>query len=297
MSGFGFIYSFYMVVLIIEIWLANRAEFVTRALRSTGMARMFWSALSLGVLEITDKGRALDHKLLYAFSVIGIPAACVLHGYVGFIFGGIKANPWWTSPMMPVVFLLSAVASGIAALVVMYVVFSKMRRKALDVACYRTLLKLLWGALIVAFSLEMIELMNRTYVGGAHWHVLEQMMHEKLFVSHYIIQILLGALVPLFLLPTVFRKNASLGWMKFGGVLSGLLILVQVLAMRWNVVIGGQLFSRSYRGFVNWSPEWSGREGILMFILVMVMPFILLAVMSRIVPLWSSEDDAPVEAT
>jgi formate-dependent nitrite reductase membrane component NrfD len=41
---------------------------------------------------------------------------------VGFIFGSVKANPWWSTPLMPVVFLFSAMVSGIAAVMVLYVV-------------------------------------------------------------------------------------------------------------------------------------------------------------------------------
>ena len=35
-----------------------------------------------------------------------------------------------------------------------------------------------------------------------------------------------------------------------------------VLAMRWNVVIGGQLFSKSLRGFMSYKMEFAGHEGL-----------------------------------
>jgi formate-dependent nitrite reductase membrane component NrfD len=65
----------------------------------------------------------------YAVTVIGIPSAFLLHGYVGFIFGSVKANPWWSTPLMPVVFLFSAMVSGIAAVMVLYVVSMKLRKR------------------------------------------------------------------------------------------------------------------------------------------------------------------------
>ncbi|MCK7510570.1 MAG: polysulfide reductase NrfD [Desulfobacterales bacterium] len=43
---------------------------------------------------------------------IGIPVACFLHGYAGFIFGSVKANALWMTPLMPVIFICSAVVSG-----------------------------------------------------------------------------------------------------------------------------------------------------------------------------------------
>ncbi len=41
---------------------------------------------------------------------------------------------------------------------------------------------------------------------------------------------------------------------------SAALILMGVLAMRWNVVIGGQLFSKSLRGFMSYKMEFAGSE-------------------------------------
>ena len=94
MSGFGFIYSFYMALLCIEIWFIFRPLIVDRShSASTSVGRLFYSVLALGVREITEEARRIDHKIITALAAIGIPAACVLHGYVGFIFGAIKANP------------------------------------------------------------------------------------------------------------------------------------------------------------------------------------------------------------
>ena len=71
--------------------------------------------------------------------VIGIPSAFLLHGYVGFIFGSVKANPWWSTPLMPIVFLFSAMVSGIAAVMVLYMASTKLRKVAIDMRCLDTI--------------------------------------------------------------------------------------------------------------------------------------------------------------
>jgi hypothetical protein len=58
--------------------------------------------------------------------------------------------------------------------------------------------------------------------------------------------------------------------------------------MRWNVVIGGQLFSKSFRGFVTYHTEWLGREGLLAAGIVMLLPIIALWVAGRLLPLWNT---------
>ena len=55
-------------------------------------------------------------------TIIGVSlAAFLLHGYVGFIFSGsIKANPWWSTPLMPIVFSLLDHGVVIALVMLMY---------------------------------------------------------------------------------------------------------------------------------------------------------------------------------
>jgi hypothetical protein len=58
------------------------------------------------------------------------------------------------------------------------------------------------------------------------------------------------------------------------------------MAMRWNVVIGGQTFSKSFHGYrEQYVPELGGREGLLMGIAILIMPFVLLLVFNHWVPL------------
>jgi hypothetical protein len=66
---------------------------------------------------------------------------------------------------------------------------------------------------------------------------------------------------------------------------AALLLLVQVFSMRWNVVIGGQLLSKSLRGLRSgYEPQFLGREGILVAALLLALPFALLWVFHRVLP-------------
>ena len=112
MAGFGFIYSFYLIVLSMEIWLSYWDEIVEYANSAKGVRGVFWRIASLGVYETNEEVRKINHRAIYILGLIGLPAACTLHGYVGFIFGSLKSNPWWSTPLMPQVFLLSAMVSG-----------------------------------------------------------------------------------------------------------------------------------------------------------------------------------------
>jgi len=92
-----------------------------------------------------------------------VPSAFLLHGYVGFIFGSVKANPWWSTPLMPIVFLFSAMVSGIALVMLMYMVVSWWRRTRIDMRCLDTIARYLFYAFIIDFSLELLDLVHRIY--------------------------------------------------------------------------------------------------------------------------------------
>jgi Ni/Fe-hydrogenase subunit HybB-like protein len=289
MSGFGIIYNFYMLLLVVEVWLVFRPDIVARAKFTGGWSGMAYRLLALGDREINERARAVDQKLINVLAIVGIPAACVLHGYVGFLFGAVKANPWWSTALMPVIFLASAIVSGIAALIALYLFFCWRRKVAPDTDCLRALSRYLWVSLIVAVSLEMLELVHMAYESGAEWHALSVLLTERLAVSYGIVQVLIGSLCPFLLLMLAIRPRLNPRWLvSLSGVASAL-VLVQVFAMRWNVVVGGQLLSKSFRGFVQYPLHLGGREGLIAAAVVLVLPFAALIVVSRFLPLWESD--------
>src|ERR1041384_4387334 len=112
MAIFGFVYAWYlMAVLLLELWFDYRRDFVIWSQTSTGIPGIIYRAFTLGVTDVGEKAVALDLKMGWIISIIGIPSAFLLHGYVGFIFGSIKANPWWGNVLMPIIFIFSAIAS------------------------------------------------------------------------------------------------------------------------------------------------------------------------------------------
>jgi Ni/Fe-hydrogenase subunit HybB-like protein len=75
-----------------------------------------------------SKAVAKDHRAVTILAAVGIPVACFLHGYAGFIFGSVKANALWMSPLMPVIFIMSAVVSGIALCMLTYIIIMEWKK-------------------------------------------------------------------------------------------------------------------------------------------------------------------------
>jgi Ni/Fe-hydrogenase subunit HybB-like protein len=290
MAGFGFIYSAYAIVLILEILFIYRPTMVALKDMSTGFMQKLYNVLAIGSDNVSSQALALDHKIISFLAGIGIPMACILHGYVGFIFGGVKANPLWASPLMPIIFLLSACVSGIAGIIVTYMIIMKAKGREVDLECIRTCIKYLWGFFIIDFVLEMLEIFSHAYAATHHWHTLHALYSGPLYVSYVILQVIIFSVVPFLLLTwmNLFRLSDTL--VRILAPIISLMILFQVLLMRWNVVIGGQLMSKSERGAVYFHPEWLEKEGILPAILIMVLPLVILFVLSKIFPFWQEDD-------
>jgi len=292
MAGFGYIYSAYGIVLILEILFIYRPTLVALKKTATGFQRKLYGVLTLGSDNVSEKSLALDHKIIAFLAAIGIPMACTLHGYVGFIFGGVKANPMWATPLMPVIFLLSASVSGIAGIIFSYVLIKTFTGKFIDMDCVRTLIKFLWGCFILDFVFEMLELFSHAYMATHHWEALRDLYFGPLYGTFWIAQVGIFSVIPFVALGILSLVKLPDGGVKFFGSLVSLMILVQVLLMRWNVVIGGQLMSKSERGHTIFRPEWFEKEGIMVSIVIMLLPIIFLYILSKVFPFWLDDEPA-----
>jgi Ni/Fe-hydrogenase subunit HybB-like protein len=290
MAMFGFVYLWYlMVVLLLEVWLEYRADIVHFAQTTTGIRRLVYKALTLGSENVSPRARRIDDRVGYTVTVIGIPSAFLLHGYVGFIFGSVKANPWWSTPLMPIVFLFSAMVSGIAAVMLLYMASMKVRKTPIDMRCLDTVAKYLFYTFVIDFSLEMLDLLHRTYEADESFRSLDFMVHTRLFFSQVILQIIVGTLVPLALLALTQLHKFSEARRRAMYLVAGLLTMIGIFAMRWNVVIGGQLFSKSFLGYTSFKMQYATREGLLPAIGLMLLPFAIFVVLVKLLPPWEKD--------
>jgi Ni/Fe-hydrogenase subunit HybB-like protein len=295
MAMFGFVYLWYlMAVLVVEIWLDFRADIVALSQSTSGWMRWMYKAMTLGSDNVSERALAIDDRAGWLVTLIGVPSAFLLHGYVGFIFGSIKANPWWSSPLMPVVFIFSAMVSGIAAVMLLYMAITRLRRQPIDMLCVDTIARYLFYIFIIDFSLEMLDLIHRIYEADESFRSLDFMVHTKLYFSQIVLQILMGTLLPILLLGIVQVTRLSAMARKRIYATSGSLALVGIFAMRWNVVIGGQLFSKSFLGYTTYKMVLATREGLLVSIALTLLPLLLLAALIKILPPWPVKQHASI---
>jgi Ni/Fe-hydrogenase subunit HybB-like protein len=283
-AAFAYVAGFYAILLVLEIWFAFRVDIVAMAQTAKGALGRIYRLLTLGSYDVSEGALAVDHRWTKVLAAIGIAAAAGLHGYVGFVFGSLKSREWWSSDLMPIIFILSAIVSGVAALTLIYVVSSKLRKAAIDENCVKGLARVLWAFLIVTLVIEALEYAEMLYRRIEGVEMVKQLIVGPISVG-LTIQVAFSA-IPLVILTVLLARNvrgrALIGWMSFSSVL----LMTAVLAMRWNVVIGGQELSKTAKGLVTFTPPVWGREGVVWALSLLSGTFVLLWAMTRLLPPW-----------
>jgi Ni/Fe-hydrogenase subunit HybB-like protein len=293
MAMFGYFAGFYILLLVVESWFVFRPYIVEQAQSRTDLLGRLYRVLSLGSYDVSEKALSYDRKWIFALAVTGIPAAHGLHGYVGFLFGSLKSREWWSSDLMPVIFLFSAIISGTSLLIVLYVLSCKLRRVAVDVACVKGMAYTLWGFVMFTLLMEGVEFGSMVYKGREGIDMIMTFVSTRLVIPFFVLQFGVGAVTPILILSFMFWRGVKGTALVTGVAVAALLVLFNVIMMRFNVVIGGQEISKTGKGLLTFPWEIFGRDGVLAAGSVLLAPFLLLLVMVRLFPPWhdGSEHD------
>ncbi|MBI4291590.1 MAG: polysulfide reductase NrfD [Betaproteobacteria bacterium] len=290
MAMFGYFASFYVALLLLETWFAYRPYIVENAQQRKGILGTFYRLLTLGSYDVSPKALRYDQKWILWLAIAGIPGAHGLHGYVGFVFGSVKAREWWSSDLMPVIFLFSAIISGVSLLAVIFVVSSKLRKIPIDLACLKGLAYTIWAFIMVALVLEGLEFANIVYKGREGVEMIMEYVTGPLLIPYFILQFAVGAILPFLWLSYMIWRGTTGRALIAGVTTCACLVLFSVFMMRWNVVIGGQEISKTGKGLLSYQMTFWGQEGALMGAALIIAPFLVLVVLTRLFPPW--EDHA-----
>lgn len=177
-----------------------------------------------------------DLKRTKIFGLIGIPLALLVHGYTGFILALGKARVLWNTAIMPPIFLVSAMVSGLAMMILVVIIkdFIIQRGKEPNRDLIYALGKFLVASIVldlILIGIDLSVLLTSTTEAYRAALMLLNGQFSFLFVG---VELLLGAIVPLFLFLSPFTKR----WVP-AYALASVLVMVGIYAMRCIMVIGG----------------------------------------------------------
>lgn len=253
----------YVILVLIELYLIFRTDNVRIAEHGHGWRRSWHGLLTFGSRDVSEASVHRDHKLLVILSVIGIVLAFLFHGYVGFVFGALKARPLWSDPLMPPLFIVSAIVSGIAMMILAYeIIEGGVIGRAVNREIVDGLMKLMMWVIFVDLFFDVVQLLNTgvsAYTSrSVYWGFSNIFSYPNgpLAFSYWVIE--LGFMVVALLITFVGRMRSSIFWSAFASIL----VLVSVFAMRFNTVIGGELQPKASQGLVAYHLPLTGLDSL-----------------------------------
>lgn len=249
----------YPTLILAEAILLYRPFFVKRMRESQSeLGRRFYSALTLGRHELDEASLERDHRLGFILGAVGIPLALSVHGYTGYILGAVHANTLWHTPLMPILFLASAMVSGTGLLLVLLPLFQRFFSLSgkIDRSMMALLAKLLSWFIVIDLVIRALWLSFAMPFGMQSRELLYQFFSLHFDMVVYI-EYGLCLIIPMIVgfsrlrhhLPTVFSM--------------GIISAVGVWLFRWNTVIGGQEIPRSMPGFTHYTPHIFGQNSLI----------------------------------
>jgi predicted membrane protein len=161
--------------------------------------------------------------------------------------------------------------------------------------CVDTIAQYMLYTFIIDFALEMLDLIHRIAVADESFHALDFMVHTRLFFSQIVLQIVLGTVVPILVVGLIQIFDVPEKLRRLAYAVCGCLTIIGIFAMRWNVVIGGQLFSKSFLGYTTYKMDRISvfsREGVVVAAVLLILPFFILAVLMKLLPPWGESEAA-----
>lgn len=221
-------YNLYIVILLSELWLLMRRDLIRRG---QGLKARLCRLLALRSTDLSEASAAQDMRAVRLLGMLGVPVALAVHGGTGAIFAVVKARPYWYTGLVPLIFIVSALASGGALLTFLYAFFGRRDEHHGD-------LVIRLGRLVAGFlALDLVFLASEMLVGlyGAvpdHLATYQAILTGPFWYVFWIGQLGLGAIVPLALILSRHTRT-SVGWIGVAGAL----IVVGILGVRLNIVI------------------------------------------------------------
>ncbi len=200
-----------------------------------GFMAILTGELYYSIKVVRGKASERDKKIAKWLGILAVPYALwIVHAFTGSIFGVIKAREMWNTPMLPVHFVISAIASGFALVILVALITSKVeKRELLSSETLNHMGTLLAFFVVATLFLDFFDYFILRYSAKAEametWHILTGRYFPIFAINE-------GGLI-IALLILLFKKGRTVK----GLFASTIIIQVAIIAYRINLVSVGQL--------------------------------------------------------
>ena len=169
----------------------------------------------------------------------------------------------------------------------LYVIVSKVRKTTIIDETMRGLLYVLFTGIAIVMVIEGLEILEMFYKPREGVEMVRKLIEGPIWagmVIQWAMSVFVLAVTSSLMIFDVHGKRL-VNWL----FMCGLAIMIGVLAMRWNVVIGGQELSKTMKGLLTFTPELFGRESLFTVLMISICPYVLLWGVTKLLPPWNEK--------
>lgn len=261
-------YIVYLILLLTELYFAMRNDLISLS-QMNSLKGKIARLLVFKKKEYTEVDHKRDKKLMKVLGIIGIPLAILgVHGGTGSIFAVVKAQPYLNSALFPLIFIISALVSGTALSIAIYIIKCKVKKMPIDTSMVRSL-----GSMLALFLAIEIIMVWYEYLVGFYGLEHEEIGTIKLIMTSsfswtfWLLQMGFALIIPLVLL-LIKRTKESINWI----LASAIIVLIGVVGVRFNMVIPTLIMPKlegmPYGHYSMNLSEWTTTFGLLALCLI-----------------------------
>jgi len=226
-------YALYIGVLAGELYFSMRKDLVTVSETGTGIRATLAGILTLGRTDTSPASIQTDRKWLKRLGILGIPLAIFfVHGGTGLLFAVNHSISYWHTGVFPVIFIISAVVSGLGLVIALYVARSTFFGDHLSRELLAGLGKLLGVFILIDIGLKALDTIVGLYgmsPGKVEtWYLI--VFGENAWA--FWLMVLFAWLIPLTIL-----SRRKWRWSPRMMVVAGLSVIVGVIGTRFVIVV------------------------------------------------------------
>jgi molybdopterin-containing oxidoreductase family membrane subunit len=251
-SWMGLLYSIYMAVVVVELWLLNREDLTRHAESSKGLAKKILALLTLENLRGTRIGAVLeDSRLPRLVALLAFVSGASALSMLGSVFAHSESRLLWYGPYYPVYFLISAIFSGYAFLIAITIVTYRVKNDEIfpgleaiifEMAQVLALI-LAVGFLFIIFRLTS-GLLDPTSQGPVML-----LINGPFSIGFWGFEVGLMSVAPIYVFIWAAEKKS------LNGVLTGaLMVLIGTFVMRYQFIVAGQVYPNIPQGLPSYWP-------------------------------------------
>jgi molybdopterin-containing oxidoreductase family membrane subunit len=251
-SWMGLLYSIYMGVVVIELWLLNREDLAGRAQSSAGWVKKILELLTLEKLRGSRLGAVLeDPRLPRLIALLAFVSGASALSMLGSVFAHSESRLLWYGPYYPVYFLISAIFSGYAFLLAVTIITYRVKNDEIFPGLKAVIFEMA-QALAVVLAVGFLLMIFRLAAGlldPASRAPTMLLLNGPFSVGFWGFEVGLMTVIPIFIL--VWAAEAK----SLNGVLTGSLIcLIGTFVMRYEFVVAGQVYPNIPQGLPSYWP-------------------------------------------